>query len=259
MRQAAAMHLAPLTLRVALGLIFLFYGAGKLFYEFELDLTQEARLVELGVIEARPGGPQPPLESVEGVRSFDLIMAQDGTDEPASEEPEPDAAEAPDAAPQPAGDLEPRSVSRLYGLVFAMDNAHQRGHWPDFLASGAAYRNLARLAAITEFAGGFFVIVGVFTRLWALSFLGTMIVACFLTQISPWIGKTDAFLGFLPPWPLADSAIWITAYQTLFFQLIIAAAAKALFFTGPGKLSIDGVIFGGRSKKSKKDDAYDDE
>ncbi|GAB4518152.1 MAG: hypothetical protein Tsb0013_22300 [Phycisphaerales bacterium] len=293
-RQNAALHLAPLTIRVALGLIFLYYGAGKLFYtDFALSIEQEATLVSLGVLEARPGGPQPPAPmdatgDARSVPAFALIRVQDGQEEDprrgftemldeieqqAQEQGASDEvqeaiddiaqqlegagdASTDEASGDEAGDtLEPRTVRRVYGLVFAMNGAAQRGHWPDFLSTGAWLERMAWVAGVTEFVGGFFIILGVFTRLWALSMLGTMVVACWLTQISPWLGKPDAFLGFLPPWPMEDVQTWIPAYQTLFFQLIIAAGAKAVLFSGAGAVSVDRLIFGSVKKKPKASEA----
>ena len=279
-RQNAALHLAPLSIRVALGLIFLYYGAGKVFFDdFELSMEQEAALVSMGVLEARPGGPQPPApidaegDTRSAPTSFELIRVQDGGEdiapaeigetgegsEPAAEEPEeveaaPEEAVAA-AADTASDDFEPRSVRRLYGLAFPINAAAQRGHWPDFASSGVWLRGLAWAAGVTEFVGGFFILLGGFTRLWAMSIVGTMVVACFLTQISPWIGEPNAYLGLLPPWPLDikpddDPPSWVKNYQTLFFQLIIAAAAMTVFLSGPGAFSVDRLIFGGGSRKS---------
>ncbi len=267
-RQNAALHLAPLTLRVVLGLIFLFYGAGKLFYsDFQLSWEQEATLVSLEVLEVRPGGPQPPapIDATGGAMSapsFEMIRAQDEEPETETQSQEERDEEldriaevfdstAGDSAAEP-GDTNLRSVRRVYGLVFAMNGAAQDGHWPGFLSTGAWLERMAWLAAVTEFVGGFFLLLGVFTRLWALAILGTMVVACWLTQISPWLGESGAFVGFLPPWPLDDPATWTSAYQTLFFQLLIMASAKALFFSGAGAFSVDRLIFGGRKKKTSK-------
>ncbi|MEM1424783.1 MAG: hypothetical protein AAGH64_12380, partial [Planctomycetota bacterium] len=144
-RQSAALHLAPLTIRVALGLIFLYYGAGKvLFSDFQLSAEQELRLVTLGVLEARPDGPQPPAPidasgDTRAAPAFGLIRVQDeggggpaGDAQDAVEEAVDDAldaiAEQLDGAEQAdgadaGGATEGRSVRRLYGLVFPMDAA----------------------------------------------------------------------------------------------------------------------------------------
>lgn len=270
-RQNAALHLAPLTLRVALGLIFLYYGAGKLFFaDFELSLSQEATLVQLGVLKERPGGPvTTPVEAGDAMAppAFEMILAQTGQEDAAMPVDEGAPAEQGDdgreAAEEPAiertdGEVEPRHVSRVYRLVLTMNDAVQAGMWPDFLARGGVMKTLAWTVAIVEFVGGFFVLLGVFTRFWALSMVCVMAGAIYLTQIVPNWGATDAFLGFLPPFELADAGAWIGAYEKLFFQLIVGASAKALFFCGGGFFSVDRVIFGGGKKKTrelKSDDA----
>src|SRR6476661_354026 len=83
---------------------------------------------------------------------------------------------------------------------------------------------LGPVGAYSEFLGGLSILLGLFTPAGALAIINTMIVA---------IWKVHAKNGF-----------WISKRGYEFNALIIAASA-ALILTGPGKVSVDGVIFGG--------------
>lgn len=83
---------------------------------------------------------------------------------------------------------------------------------------------LGPVGAYSEFLGGLSILLGFFTPAGAIAVINTMAVA---------IWKVHAKNGF-----------WATKRGYEFNGLIIAASA-ALLLTGPGKVSVDGVIFGG--------------
>jgi hypothetical protein len=69
-----------------------------------------------------------------------------------------------------------------------------------------------------------------------------MCVAMWLTVIAPSIGADGALLGFLPPLEIGDiekAASW----QTWQLQTIILCAALAVVLTGPGRASLDAMLF----------------
>ncbi len=81
---------------------------------------------------------------------------------------------------------------------------------------------MAWTAAITEFAGGLLVALGLLCRFGALGLAVAMGVAAFLVHRGAW----DARSGGME------------------FPAILMCAALALVFTGPGRFSIDGMLFG---------------
>jgi len=87
---------------------------------------------------------------------------------------------------------------------------------------------LGPVGAYSEFLGGLSILLGFFTPAGALAVINTMLVA---------IWKVHAKNGF-----------WITkrGYE---FNALIIAASTALILTGPGKVSVDGMIFGGKGDK----------
>ncbi|MEO0630575.1 MAG: hypothetical protein AAFY46_07580, partial [Planctomycetota bacterium] len=94
MRHALALHLAPLMLRIGLGLTFVWAGAAKLTQEMPVTDQNRAQLAAWGVIEGGTESPEP----------------QDVT-------PEPDEqAETPDT-PSPADEAPPEPESEADGLV----------------------------------------------------------------------------------------------------------------------------------------------
>ncbi len=110
---------------------------------------------------------------------------------------------------------------------------------PDWAGTGPWPIRLAWAAAIAETLGGTLVLVGLFTRLSALTLAWTIGVGCWLTVVGPAIQTGDAALGFLPRHDRFDVAAW----SVPLWQLSLLTSALALFFAGPGGASLDSVIF----------------
>ncbi len=87
---------------------------------------------------------------------------------------------------------------------------------------------LGPVGAYSELLGGLSILLGLFTPAGALAIINTMSVA---------IWKVHAKNGF-----------WNNkrGYE---FNALIAASAAALILTGPGKVSVDGLIFGSGEDK----------
>jgi len=159
------------------------------------------------------------------------------------------------AATDEASSPEVRSV---YKLVILMDQAADPGTrdakpipaiWPKALASNRVPVFLAWAAAITELFAGFFLLIGLVTRLSAVALSGVMLTAIWLTTIGGAIQSGSAFLGFLPNEPFLSFS-----WKEPFWQLLVLMACLALFFAGPGALALDRAIFA-----SSRDDDLDDD
>lgn len=135
----------------------------------------------------------------------------------------------------------PMKVRRLLGLVLTMHNAAEHGHWPSQLSSPAVLRALAWVACLTEFLGGWLLLLGFLTRVWALGLAVSMCVAMWLTQIAPSIGAEHALFGFLPPLRIATTE-W-GSWQTWHFQAILLLSSLAVLLSGPGRVSLDALLF----------------
>ena len=274
-RSRLGLDLGPVLLRLALGAVFIHAGAGKLFFTMPLSGPLAAKLVGLNLAE-----PQSPEDRDRAAEELD-DLAPAATD-PVLSEPVPplDSASPPTgpeelpppkhlAHPDPGdGGRKPEvtvvlpanpqaqaeeigeiTVSRRLGLVLAMDAAARRGQWPPALSTGEAMNALAWTAALTEFVGGWLVLIGLMTRIWALGLAGTMAVALWMTQVGPALTMgSGAFLGFLPPMEMEDPMRWTAAWKDLFLQFTLLCCAGALALQGAGILSFDGLLFGGAGR-----------
>lgn len=248
-----AVSIAPLFLRLALSVTFIWAGLGKMLADMPVRGERAAVLanMDVGVVQraALRGGSAP-------------------APAPAKEQPKASAkpptsgppallvlAQTPSASPS-AGTFTAADfpnevrVSRLYGIALMLHDATAPNDSegkplrfplaPTIIATGAWPVWLAWAAALTELLGGFLVLFGLFTRLAALALGGVMLVAIWLTQIGPAMQSGVTTLGFLPPHPPFDVAAW----QTLLWQLSVLCASASLFFAGPGGLSMDRAISG---------------
>jgi uncharacterized membrane protein YphA (DoxX/SURF4 family) len=291
-RQTLALNVAPIPIRIALAAVFIYAGWGKLYYK-DMPVVGEsaATLANLGLLEAPAPAPDGP--ALDGPAPEEPAPSQPpdtepDADPPAPEEAAPDAAPEAPEAPEAPGDgtalaptrptvifaqaetivearyspedfPEPVNVSRRLGLVLMMAGASQQGNWPEQLSGGMALNALAWMAALTEFVGGWLVLLGFLTRVWALGMASAMGVALWLTQIAPAMGANDAFLGVLPALALDDPANWTKAWQLMFYQFTLLCSSLGLVLLGPGGLSLDALLLGpkassiGENQKRKRD------
>ncbi|MFN0010301.1 MAG: DoxX family membrane protein [Phycisphaerales bacterium] len=144
-------------------------------------------------------------------------------------------------------------VRRLYGLALMLQGAakvptdagkKQFALWPGTLATGKRPLVAAWAVALTELIAGSLVLIGLFTRLSALSLGACMTGALWLTEIGPAIQSGSAALGFLPNYDVADTKLW----STPLWQFGLLMSALALACAGAGVASIDRTL-GGRPAK----------
>lgn len=148
------------------------------------------------------------------------------------EEPEPDAEEQAEQPWQPGwnsgADLGLLVMRMVLGTVFVAHGAQKVFGWfggpgLDGFASqltGLGFRQPDALSALTgyvELVGGFLIILGLFTPLAAAGLLGVAINAVWVK----WAGGLFATVGGFE------------------FELVLAAVAAGLAFTGPGRAALD--------------------
>ncbi|MEM8756245.1 MAG: DoxX family membrane protein [Planctomycetota bacterium] len=289
MARFLSLSLAPLLLRLVLGLTFLWAGAGKLQY-FEPSPAQAGRLTDWGVLEgpmpAAAPEPEPTAEPTTGPAEESGEPSPDPATDTAPDQPaETPAESSPEPAPAAEPDIEPvayqiaavapepESVRRLYGLALLIDGAANpapdaEGNpglrlWPSVLADGKLPVYFAWGAAVSELVFGAMVLVGFFGRLSALPLAGTMLVAAWLTVIGPAIQSGNALLGFLPAGlfdlkPFVGGGVTY-AYSTFLWQIALLVMALAVVLIGPGAVSIDRMLFGAGRSRSDDDPDYGEE
>ncbi|MEL6499151.1 MAG: DoxX family membrane protein [Planctomycetota bacterium] len=298
MRHALALHLAPLMLRIGLGLTFVWAGAAKLTQQMPVNDQNRAQLAAWGVIEGEPGTPAPDAEDTLPQREEPTQPADEAADpadtlapEPASEpnpEPESEADDLGQPEPEPADEQAaaapnaslvafqdtptiaelPQTVRRVYGLALLInaranpapgeDGSSLMPLWPPALAGGKLPVYFAWGAAVTELIAGIAVLFGFFTRLGSLPLAGTMGVAMWLTTVGPAVQTGTATLGFLPPGMFEFNAANQYVYTMVLWQAALLLMSIALVCTGPGFFSIDRLLFGPLEPKAPSYNADDD-
>ncbi len=267
-REKLGLNVAPIALRIMLGVTFVWAGLGKVLVTMPVEGADAALLANLGVIRpAMPASvtpPQPPptppgsTETTPGEsppagtgggglsRVFEpavRILAVQGT-----------------VGPYSASDFQsPVEVRRVHGITLGVARAADPGNGengapkrrllPGALGRGRWPALLAWAASLAELLGGFFVLLGLFTRLWAIALVWVMGVAMWLSQIGPALQNGTARWGFIPGYDPFDGAAWATPL----WQLALLTSALALALIGPGAAALDRLIFRGA-----RDDEGDD-
>ncbi|MFO0861111.1 MAG: DoxX family protein [Phycisphaerales bacterium] len=249
-RDSMAVSFAPIFLRVALSVTFIWAGLAKMMADIPVSGESAAVLANMGVdglqrsaqsspapAAPAPSSPKPPKKDGAWADPAQPLIRH--------------AAMQNSAGTFTAADFpNPVRVASLYGIALALHDAAQlndregKAHRfplvPPMIATGKWPVWLAWAASLTELLAGLLVLFGLFTRLAAFSLACVMMVAMWLTQIGPAMQSGNATLGFLP----AHAAFDMMAWQTLLWQLALACAAWNLVFAGPGGLSMDRAIAG---------------
>lgn len=260
-------HLAPLLLRIALGVTFVWAGWGKLFSEAAYTPEQAAALANMGVSGAQKAAGQPsemltppaeteapaadaPLPEPRSDAGFRVILAQNAVEAPSAEEFRYTAEEF-------AG---PVTLARRHHIALILHNAAhppegERRAWPQALGSGVWPNLLAWAVGLSELALGALVLIGLVTRLAALGIAIVMATALWLVAIAPALSSPDAFLGFLPPLAGFSPGAW----TPFLFKLTLCFAALSVLISGPGAISFDRFLSRRTARRSASSNTGDDE
>lgn len=241
---------ATLPLRLAIGLTFVWAGAGKWLGEVEMPASSRPALVECGAIADKAPGLESaaanPLNSQDGATVIGPSPASPPS-APVSEEPvtvrrlwglalKIHAAGQPPKRPSEAFSITP-------GLNQPIDPSPTPGpFWPGWLSSPRMAGVQAWSVMIVEIVAGFLVLVGLLTRPAALVLCGTMLGALWLDQLGPAIGSGQTRWGFLPSYPAFDPKAWMP----ILWQLALSCSCLALALLPRGPLSADRLFFGPR-------------
>ena len=277
-RDALALHVAPIPLRVILAVTFVWAGLGKVTQSMEVQGDSAAKLANMGILApahsepSLPSQPEPndaptqapsatsPAGGSGAAKPSPRIGEQSGMLQPLmvlSQDSKAPAAQVPTAPTYSAADF-PKSVSvlRVNGLALLIhsaafpaprpDGTAAMVIWPQAAATGMWPVILAWSVALTEFIGGVLIFVGCFTRLSALSLVVVMGGAIWLTGIGPSLQAGTTQLGFLPSHPTFD----VVAWKDLLWQGSLGMASLTLALLGSGALALDRVLFAGGSVAS---------
>ena len=198
--RVAALHLAPLLARIVLCAAFVPAGWQKIM-SMETFTGPDATTIR-SMCEF-PGNPSP-TETVETEKTTESTETVASTETPTSTE---------------TGTSEPVEARRVYGLAAMLSQKDV----PYPLAA-------AWITAITELVGGGLLLVGLFSRVWALGLAVTMGVAFSFTSC-PALAAAGPFDLALPD------------YLKAVAQLALGVLAFTVFLTGPGAVALDRAIF----------------
>ncbi len=270
LRESLAVGAAPLFLRLALGVTFLWAGLAKVVHRTDFSGQDAATLANYGIVEPVIGGAS--LQPIAFVPAAvqDEQPEQDEQDEFRPNNRQPDGSPPPplndddiQEAVQPSAPegqysaaqfTEPVEARSLHHITVMLHNAMRPGVntetneptialWFDVDASKdfdpwPVY--FAWAVAGTELVAGGLLLLGLLTRLSALGIAGTMVGAIWLTTIGPALQTGQTQLGFLPNHGLFDLQAW----QGGLWQFALLMSSLALFCTGSGAAAIDRLLFG---------------
>lgn len=264
----AGVAIVPTLSRIVLCAIFITAGFMK-FKDTDFTAEQAATLRTLGVSVSPKATPATPATSPTARRNhagdveFKLASFHQATGDAPTTAPETDSpAASPEVPPQtpPAVSETPPSPSDptttaptdTAGTAASSAVAGGGGGGEMFTASSMHHVTLmlhakgwprpvlqAWLAAMTELVAGALLAIGLFSRLWGFALAVVMGVAFYLTSW-PALGAAHFSLFKLFENPMAMS--------TLEIQSALFVLAFGIFLTGPGPISLDRLLFGGRTE-----------
>jgi uncharacterized membrane protein YphA (DoxX/SURF4 family) len=269
-RGPLGVKLAPLFLRAALAVTFIWAGLGKVIPKMTVDPAQAAILSSMGVHIAassstpaqpadHPTQPLPPTDDAAPPTPDSTVAPtpaeRAANPNPADAAPAQPSAPAPSVPPAATQQVPEIKVARVYGLALRLHSAAnpppdeagkpQMRLWPSFLGNGNWPRYFAWAVAIAELVGGFLVAVGLLTRLGAFLLVGVMLGAIWLDQIGPAIQAGQTALLILPAHDTWDIAAW----RPLLWQFTLLCCASALMLIGAGAPSLDRALGWGQRRR----------
>lgn len=248
--QRAALHFVPFLARLVLGAAFITAGMGKLFHTGSFEGDRAAKLRDLGVVAtAFDGGAMfhaasfqqdspPGTGSLRERGANNSNAGQDADNTDANQDAGGEGGTGTELQDPTVINVPPMTVEarELHNITLMVASASPG------LEPYAVY--LGWGAALTEFVGGILILVGLFSRLWGLALAVTMGVAFYLTSLGV---VSETMIYQLMPDHVGD-------FNRLFVQLALFVLAFGIFLTGPGRLSVDGFIFGKRDDRTFTED-----
>ncbi|MBX3385333.1 MAG: DoxX family protein [Phycisphaeraceae bacterium] len=242
---------APLLLRLAVGVTFVWAGLGKFLASAELPSSTRPVLREMGAIRTSAGKAEQP-------RTTEGDHAKTGQKDDGPKEDE-DEAKTIAGAVGSGEDAEsgPVRVRRVWALglrVYTSANPQAVGKvegaqgspmalWPRFIGSARWSAFWGWSVGFAEVAFGGMVLVGLLTRLGGVGLAGVMLGALWLDQIGPAVQMGGARLGFLPTHDMFDVRGWMP----LLWQVSLLASSLALVLLGSGRLALERWLFGSKA------------
>ena len=254
---------APLFLRLALGVIFIWGGVTKVATTMPVKGEDAATLANMGVVTP------PPKPTTSVTPGAPRTTGSSAAPNPHGSLPNPGEPIAGTESTTPAFALvggggkliytaedfpEPVEVKTLYMIALMLkhdasgldaEGRPVKAIWPAFLAADRLPVYWAWACAATEVLGELFVLLGFLTRFWALGLACVMGTALWLTMIGPAIASGNAMYGFLPNHPFTDPNPWPDhmSWQTFQLQFVMLMVSLAVMGIGPGRMAVDRVLF----------------
>ncbi len=274
-RHFLTLHFCPLIIRLVLALTFIWFGFGK-FKTATYTGVDAGILISLGVGDVVANAAEEEEELPPSTRRFEFELPDSRLALRNSiaaahlgyqDEETDDGGDGADEVTDPVGDdgtadetegtdeLEAGDDVVVEPVVYELDKTveaakyhritimlHQAGHsYPKWMAL---------IAVLTEAVGGVLILVGLFTRIWGLGLAIAMGYAFYFTSWVALTADVDPLTG-----SLGKVYSGLTSMGTLgdgdqisaFFQLCCFGLSLVVFLGGPGKYSLDHLIFRARS------------
>jgi uncharacterized membrane protein YphA (DoxX/SURF4 family) len=279
--QKLSVNIAPLLLRVGIAATFIWIGTPML-RNMQLTAQQTATLANADIRQpdsmvgqpsntpnATPPTPDtPPAEQPSGASLVPPPLA--GTSlagRPAS----PTPAAGPGVAPPrftPEQFEGTDQTARRWVLVALttldaaqpIENADpavpNRSILPMTLSTGGPWVKFGSIAfALIVAIGGYAVAIGFFTRLFALGLAACTGLSLWVLELGPAWATRSGILGFLPDPQISNPEASADIWMRLMLHVVVLMTCLALLILGPGRISLDALIFG-RGKSTSHRNAF---
>jgi uncharacterized membrane protein YphA (DoxX/SURF4 family) len=264
----AGSSIAPIFLRTALAVTFLWAGFGRLLDTVQVKGADAAMLANMGVIS--PDAPSTPAASSNTSEQPAAAKSAPGSSTPRAANPT-----VPVEPAEPAGKTftasdfaKPAAVRRMHmlSLMIArgaapLNDEHGNARialLPSKVASGSWPVIVATTITSISLICGLFVLVGLLTRVSAISLALVVVSEIWLMHIGPAIQDGSAHFGFLPNYTaFGVDAAGNFLFAPLLWQFSLWCCCMALAFTGPGRMSFDRALFPSRAISKKQNDELD--
>lgn len=136
------------------------------------------------------------------------------------------------------------------------DATPNRSVLPLGLANGGPWVKYGALAfGLIVAIGGYAVMLGFLTRLWALGLALCAGLSLWVLELGPSWAMREGMFGFLPDPQISNPEVSSEVWMRLMLHFVVLMTALSLLILGPGRLSLDGFVFG-RGKSTNHRDAF---